>query len=303
MNRPAPFEVLWDKAPGAPLPLPSALERIYGTLRIRDGPARPFVMANFASTVDGVVALKVPGESGGGEITGHDSRDRLLMGILRASADAVIVGAGTLRAVPRHLWTADHVFPGFHREFAALRSKLGKPPAPVNVIVTRTGELDPRLRVFSTGEVPVWVVTGKEGARTLSHVRFPPHVRIQTVPRHDRVRARDILKILGSLGMGHRYLLEGGPHLMGDFLAEHCLDELFLTVSPQVAGRLDGLPRPGLVTGAAFAPRRPLWGRLVGVRRGGDLLFLRYSFPTSQAKHLPAPPPHSPGTPTRKPGR
>ena len=279
MNPPAPFEVLWDKAPGAPLPLPRALERIYGTLRIRDSPTRPFVMANFASTVDGVVALKVPGESGGGEITGYDPRDRLLMGILRASADAVIVGAGTLRAVPRHLWTADHVFPGFHREFAALRSKLGKPPAPVNVIVTRTGELDPHLRVFSTGEVPVWVVTGKEGARTLSHVRFPPHVRIQTVPRAGRVRARDLLDVLDSLGTGHRFLLEGGPHLMGDFLAERCLDELFLTLSSQVAGRMDPASRPGLVAGRTFAPRRPVWGRLTGIRRGGDLLFLRYSFP------------------------
>jgi riboflavin biosynthesis pyrimidine reductase len=60
-------------------------------------------------------------------------------------------------------------------------------------------------------------------------------------------------------------LVEGGPRLMGDFFAEQCLDELFLTLAPQVAGH-------------SFAPERPLWGTLVGVKRAGSHLFLRYAF-------------------------
>jgi len=73
-------------------------------------------------------------------------------------------------------------------------------------------------------------------------------------------------------------LVEGGPRLMGDFFAEQCLDELFLTLAPQVAGRDDASERPGLVAGQSFAPERPLWGTLVGVKRAGSHLFLRYAF-------------------------
>jgi riboflavin biosynthesis pyrimidine reductase len=65
---------------------------------------------------------------------------------------------------------------------------------------------------------------------------------------------------------------------MGDFFAEQCLDELFLTLAPQVAGRDAARDRPGLVAGHSFAPERPLWGTLVGVKRAGSHLFLRYAF-------------------------
>jgi riboflavin biosynthesis pyrimidine reductase len=73
-------------------------------------------------------------------------------------------------------------------------------------------------------------------------------------------------------------LVEAGPRLMGDFVAERLLDELFLTVAPQVAGR-DGIPaRPGFVAGKRLAPEDPVWGTLVGLKRAGSHLFLRYAF-------------------------
>ena len=103
--RPAPLENLYDHTAGPDLPLPRALARPYGPFRLPRGVHGPYVVGNFASTLDGVVSLQSPGASSGGEITGFDPRDRLLMGILRAAADAVVVGAGTLRAVPRHVWT------------------------------------------------------------------------------------------------------------------------------------------------------------------------------------------------------
>jgi riboflavin biosynthesis pyrimidine reductase len=65
---------------------------------------------------------------------------------------------------------------------------------------------------------------------------------------------------------------------MGDFLAEGHLDELFLTLAPQIAGRDASLERPGLVSGKIFGPEHPLWSELIGVRRGGSHLFLRYAF-------------------------
>jgi riboflavin biosynthesis pyrimidine reductase len=65
---------------------------------------------------------------------------------------------------------------------------------------------------------------------------------------------------------------------MGDFFAEGLVDDLFLTVAPQIAGREPAVPRPGLVEGHSFAPTQPLWGALLGVKRAGSHLFLRYSF-------------------------
>jgi hypothetical protein len=51
-------------------------------------------------------------------------------------------------------------------------------------------------------------------------------------------------------------------------------------MAPQVAGRDGELVRPGFVAGANFAPEHPVWGTLVGLKRGGDQLFLRYAFST-----------------------
>ena len=68
---------------------------------------------------------------------------------------------------------------------------------------------------------------------------------------------------------------------MGIFFAERLLDELFLTLSPQVAGRESSIERLGIVAEKIFAPEHPLWGRLVSVRRGGSHLFLRYGFETA----------------------
>ena len=77
-------------------------------------------------------------------------------------------------------------------------------------------------------------------------------------------------------------LVEGGPQLMGDFFAGRLLDELFLTLAPQIAGRDGQVERPGLVMGQRFAPEHPLWGTLVSVKRSESHLFLRYAFTTKE---------------------
>ena len=96
-----------------PSVLPEELRILYGgDLRFPSHRDRPYVIGNFVSTLDGVVSFEIPGKSGGGDISGFNEADRFIMGLLRASADAVIVGAGTLREVaPGHLWLAEHVYP------------------------------------------------------------------------------------------------------------------------------------------------------------------------------------------------
>ena len=66
---------------------------------------------------------------------------------------------------------------------------------------------------------------------------------------------------------------------MTHFFAEGLLDELFLTLAPQVAGRDDSSERPGFVDGKHFAPEHPVWGTLIDLRRSKSHLFLRYAFP------------------------
>jgi riboflavin biosynthesis pyrimidine reductase len=81
------------------------------------------------------------------------------------------------------------------------------------------------------------------------------------------------------ISAGKLILVEGGPRLLGDFFADHVIDEQFLTLAPQIAGRNAGDRRLSLVMGRTFAPQSPLWGSLIDLKRGKSHLFLRYSFP------------------------
>jgi hypothetical protein len=93
MSTLAPLETLYEVDRG------SELRDVYGRLAFPPHQGRPYVIGNFVTSLDGVASLQVAGQAGGGPISGFNPRDHLVMGLLRAAADAVIVGAGTLRAV------------------------------------------------------------------------------------------------------------------------------------------------------------------------------------------------------------
>ena len=276
-----PLQCLFEERRGEPVPMPPALAALYGELCFPHHAPRPYVIANFVTTLDGVVSLGLPGQSGGGEISGNNPHDRLVMGILRAVADAVVVGAGTLRAVPRHRWTAEYIFPEMAEEYRALRAHLGLAAAPTTVIVTAHGELDLSLPVFQGGESPVLIVTTERGAEALRANPLPPSVEIAAIRSGSMVSARELLETIPTRPLGGLILVEGGPVLLGAFFAERCLDELFLTLAPQIAGRENDLYRPGLIAGRSFAPADPRWGHLVSVKLAGSHLFLRYAWETA----------------------
>ena len=273
-----PLESLYEAQRGPDVPLPPELGALYGRLQFPAHPGRPHVIGNVVTTLDGVVALATPGRTGGGEISGFNPHDRMVMGLLRAVADAVVVGAGTLRAVPKHLWTAARIYPALADAYQSLRIALGKPEPPLTVVVTASGELDLDLPVFQSGKVPALIATTTNGAQRLHGRGLPPLVQIAGLQSSGRLSARAILEAVSAVRPSEIILVEGGPRLMGDFLAERRLDELFLTLAPQVAGRDHAHERPGLVAGHRFAPERPLWGTIVGVKRAGSHLFLRYAF-------------------------
>jgi riboflavin biosynthesis pyrimidine reductase len=278
MNTLTPLESLFDMEGGSALPLPSDLSTLYGRLAFSPHPERAHVVGNFVTTLDGVVTLNEPGHASGGDISGFNRHDQVVMGLLRAVADAVIVGAGTLRSVPQHRWTAQYIYPPLADVYQQLRTSLGKATPPLNVIVTAHGEVSLDLPVFQSGEVPVLLVTTIQGAERIRAQRLPPGVEVSAVPIAGSLSARAILQEVNRIRQCGVILVEGGPQLMGDFFAERLLDELFLTLAPQIAGRDGGVERPGLVIGKRFAPEHPLWGTLVSVKRGESHLFLRYAF-------------------------
>jgi riboflavin biosynthesis pyrimidine reductase len=202
----------------------------------------------------------------------------MLMGLLRAVADAIIVGAGTLRSAPQHLWTAAHIYPPLADAYRQLRSALGKAEPPLNVIVTASGTVDLALPLFQSGEVPVLIVSTQEGAQRIRAQALRPKVQVVAAQQGGKLSAQAILAAAGAARRSEMILLEGGPQLMGNFFAEERIDELFLTLAPQVAGRDAAVDRPGLVAGKQLAPEQPVWGALVSVKRSESHLFLRYSF-------------------------
>ena len=221
------------------------------------------------SSVDGVVTLGA-NPSAGSLISGRNQADRFLMGLLRAFADAVLLGAGTLRATPGHHWTPEHIYPDLAPAFASLRTGLGRRPQPRLVLLTSGGEITVSHPAVVGGAT---IVTTSSGAAALRG-RLPDSCDVIEIGKSgwlDLRRAVDELR-----GRGHEVILtEGGPHVLGELMKQDLLDEAFLTISPVVAGR-DRDPRLGMVAGVEFLPAQGVWTRLLSIRRHGDFLFLRY---------------------------
>lgn len=265
-----PFEVLYE-AGGLPgYDLPDDLKRLYGRL----GFAETALYSNFVSSIDGVVTLG-SSPSAGSVISGRNRADRFLMGLLRAGADAVVLGAGTLRATPGHHWTPQHIFPDLASSYATLRAALGRKPDPRLVLLTSSGKIDTSHPAVVSGAT---IITTEAGSRALP--ALPDSCDVIEVGKAGAV---DVVRGVQELrSRGERVILtEGGPHVMGELVRHGLVDDAFLTVSPVVAGR-DRENRLGMVAGVELLPDKGRWSRLLSARRHGDFLFLRYGLRSSE---------------------
>lgn len=259
------LETLFERDGVTAYDLPDELRARYGGAIGFDAPV---LYANFVTTLDGVVALApdVPPSV----ISGRSAADRFVMGLLRACAGSVVVGAGTLRAEPSHLWTPDRIFPAAADVFARLRQDLGLEPTPRLFLVTRSGEIDPGAPALELGAT---IVTTEAGASRVRG-RVPAASSVVAVPGAD-VGGRELVRLVRA--DGHRVVLtEGGPTLFGELLRDGLVDELFQTLSPRLSGRTRGSSRLGLVEGHAFAPHALQRAELLSAKRHGSHLFLRY---------------------------
>ena len=261
-----PFDVLAEEGGLPVVELPPPLARIYGgDLALVES----CVYANFVATLDGVVAIpSVP--SSNEVIAGGSDADRFLMGLLRAVADTVLVGAGVLRASPRSTWRAEKIYPPAADAYGELRLSIGLPPAPEIAIVTGSGSIDPAHPALAGRAV---VLTSDAGADRLA-ARVPETAAVVSLGTQTPFRGGEIIAALRERGHS-RILCEAGPHTFGSLLDDGQIDELFLTRSPFLAGDAGAGSRLRLVEAADLVPL--VEGRLLSLRRHGDHLFTRYA--------------------------
>jgi riboflavin-specific deaminase-like protein len=224
---------------------------------------RPFVTMNVAESLDGKIA-----PVGGGKISFGGAEDRMQMELLRAEADGVMIGGGTLLAEDPPLLIRDLAI----RE---RRSSAKGSPHPLNI--TACSALPARLSemsFFLHPETEKLVFTTERTPTELIRVasRF---ARVEVVPidRNGRVDVAEVVRRLPPLGV-HHLLLEGGGELNFSMLEAGLVDEVYITICPFLFG---GRTAPTPVDGAGF-PRdrvRKLALRSHRVGAHGEL-FLRY---------------------------
>jgi riboflavin-specific deaminase-like protein len=216
----------------------------------RAGAERPFVFANMISTADGRAAL-----GGSTRALGGDADLELLLE-LRALADAVLVGTGTLRAE------------GYARlvqseERRARRRAAGLAEDPLAVVLSRRFDVPWDAGLFQAPAQPVLVYTGVEGEAP----DVPAPVEVAWLERAAPGAALADLRARGIRAL----LCEGGPTLLGALLADGLVDELFLTVAPLLTGDED---EPAIVAGGRLPEAVEM--ELLSVLRAGGELMLRY---------------------------
>ena len=166
----------------------------------------PRVFANFVSTIDGVVAIpSLP--SSNKLVAGGSAADRFVLGLLRACADVLVIGSGTMAASPRSIWTAEQAYPRprprVRRAAAAARARRRSPRSRSSPAAARIDPDAPRVRGRARSCSPP--TPAPRGSRDALPRRRDRHARAGPSTRRRAVAALH--------ARGHRLILsEGGPH-------------------------------------------------------------------------------------------
>ena len=275
----APFELFFEEneksASEIHLSLPDEFRAVYrgDWLVPQDSQYR---YSNFVMSHDGKTSFSVHGHEGGGDISGFNRHDQWFMGLARARADAVMVGANTLRSEPEHKWTAEFIFPSDSAAFQRLRESEGRSKFPLQVMVTRSGDINPDAAIFSDSSLEVIIATTQKSAARIDSLNLSNSKTLVVGESDVDLRALNST-LLSEYGV-KTMLCEGGPKFYGSMIVERQIDEEFLTMSPVMVGASSNIYRPGLVDGIALEPGNNFGGTLKSVRRAGNMLFLRTRF-------------------------
>ncbi|WP_406135968.1 pyrimidine reductase family protein [Streptomyces sp. NBC_01089] len=220
------------------------------------GPDSAWLRANMVSSLDGAAQHE------GRSQPISTATDMRIFGTLRALADVVVVGAETVRLEGYRPARA-------RAAFAERRAAAGQGPAPAIAVVSASLELDFSLPLFTAPLVPTLVITGAGAPSGRLAAARQAGARVVIAGDANAVDPARAVRELAGLGY-RRLLTEGGPRMLGQFVAAGVLDELCLTLSPMLtsgdAQRIVG--GPGLAEPERF--------RLAGLLEEAGFLFARY---------------------------
>jgi 2,5-diamino-6-(ribosylamino)-4(3H)-pyrimidinone 5'-phosphate reductase len=217
--------------------------------------ARPYVIVNIVSSVDGRTAV------GGKAGAIGSSIDRRAMRTLRSKADAVMIGAATLRA---------------ERLSLGLDPSTGVPP-PLAIIVTDTGEIPLEEHLIVEGGQEVLILLSDAVSRRVVD-RLREVAQVMRAPA-DPTGAVDLHRALQALRAERgveSLVVEGGPSLNYALISHYIVDELFLTVAPVLVGGT-ATQHLTLLTGPEIPARDRPTLELLSIHLSDGELFLRYS--------------------------
>ena len=220
---------------------------------------RPFVAATFAMTTDGKITTR---EYSPVDFTSREDKMHLLR--QRALADAVVVGHSTLKK--------DNVRLALPKgELRDQRVALGKPPAPIRVIVSNEGKIDVGLRIFESTISPILIFSTTRMPRS-----YQKALREKATLHLSESAGVDLGWMLQQLRAEYKVqsvACEGGAALFRSMLEADLVDQLNLTIAPYLFG---GAAAPTL-TGVSkdFLPAS-IRSSLVDMRTVGDECFLTY---------------------------
>lgn len=231
-----------------PLPATEVVE-LYEDLDLPPAGGRtsslPYVIINMVSSVDGRVT------TGGGASRIGSAVDRRAMRILRSKADAVMIGAGTLRAERLSLGL----------------DETSSGPQPLGVVISSSGEVPLETNLVLSAGQDILVLVPQDGATGPANRLGVPMTSSGTID------LEQALRLLRSRFAVEVLLVEGGPSLNHALISNYLADELLLTLAPKLlGGRLDDALT--LVNGPALAPTDL---RLLCAYLAHDELFLRYA--------------------------
>jgi len=212
---------------------------------------RPRVIVNFAMTVDGKVSTRKFTPTG---FTGSADKRRL-RGI-RALGDALLVGAATVAADSMAMGLSDG---GLQKA----RIRRGQAPEPLRVLLTNSGKLNLKWKVFANSRTPLVIFAGRR-ISSATRNSLPDFCDLWVFER-ETVSMASVLEILAE-DYGIRTLVcEGGPRVFRSLASEGAVDELFLTIAPRIfagstAPTLTGNPSDFLPKGLQL---RLISGRVV----------------------------------------
>jgi 5-amino-6-(5-phosphoribosylamino)uracil reductase len=220
-------------------------------------PARPYTIMSCAVSADGCLDDGSPQRL---ILSGPEDLDEV--DELRAGADAILVGAGTIRADNPRLLVRDPAR-------VAARERAGRPPHPLRVTVTATGDLDPAARFFTGPGVPlVYAASATVAAAERNLGGAAVVIDAGAAPS-----LAAVLDDLYSERMVATLFAEPGAVMARDLLAANLADELRLAIAPFFVGD-KAAPRFAMPAHYPQNPDAPM--RLADVRRLGDLVVIRY---------------------------